>query len=50
MEIEKSLEEFKRFTEQEKFKSNFIKMYLCLENIKDNFGAVQEYIDFKEIY
>lgn len=33
-----------------KVNDNFIKMYLGLENILDNFGAVQEYIKFEEKY
>lgn len=33
-----------------KVNDNFIKMYLGLENIIDNFGAVQEYIQFEEKY
>ena len=33
-----------------KVDDNFIKMYLGLEDIVDNFGAIQEYIKFEEKY
>ena len=44
-----------RYSEQgriinKKVDDNFIKMYLGLEDIIDNFGAVQEYIEFEEKY